>query len=137
MRPLAPLRTPHRNRLDVLAPQHGATAAAAGMTPVVGDGGVSHATFTGGTNGRNAVIGAEPRAQLLFCHAARFASHVISRFEPYLPIVNDEHRQGRRTPDDDKGIAAGALAGEREAAAGQGVVEASGQRAATDDGKFR
>ena len=107
------------------------------MSPVVRDCRVSHAAFTGGTDGRNAVIGAEPRAQPLFGRAARLASHVIGRFEPDLPVVNDEHRQRRGPPDEDEGVAAGTLAGEREAAAGQRVVEASRQRAATDDGEFR
>ncbi len=117
MRPLDALRAAHGDRLDVLAAEHGPAAAAAGVPAVVRDRRVADGTLAGGPDRRDPVVGAEPRAQLFFRHRTRLAAHVIGRLEPYLAIVDHEHRQPRRTADDDDGVAAGALAGNGKAAA--------------------
>ncbi len=125
------------NRLDVLAAEHGAAAAAAGMATVVRDGGIAHGALGRRSNRGNPVVGAQPCAQRVLGRLAGLAAQLLGWLEPDGPVVHDQHRQRGRAADDDDGIAAAALARQREAAAGQRVVEPLGQRAAADDGELR
>ena len=62
VRPLAPLRAAHGDRLDVLGAEHRAAAAAAGVAAVVRDRGVAHPALAGRADRRDLEVGAEPRA---------------------------------------------------------------------------
>jgi hypothetical protein len=54
-----------------------------------------------------------------------------------LSLVYDQEREAVGTADKDNGIAAAPLAGQREAAACKRIVDAIGERTATDDSEFR
>ena len=95
MRPLAALRPAHGNRLDVLAAEHRSAAAAAGVTAVVRDRGVAHAALAGRPDRGDAIVGAEPGAQLLLRNVARVAEKVVGGLEPNLAVVHDQHRPVR------------------------------------------
>ena len=76
VRPLAALRPAHGDRLDVLAAQHRAAAAAAGVPAVVRDRRVADRALAGRPDRRDAVVGAEPRAQRRFGLLARRAAQI-------------------------------------------------------------
>ena len=134
--PLAALRAAHRDRLDVLAAEDGAAATAPGMSSVVRDRGVTDRALPGRANRSNAVVRPQPRSQLLFSLVTRSAKDLVSRVQSNLPIVNDEDGPCGGAADNDDGVAATALAGHRESAAGQRVIEPVGQRTSRDDGKL-
>ena len=66
VRPLAALGAAHGDRLDVLAAQHGAAPAAAGVAAVVRDRRVADRVLAGGADRRDLIVGAEPRFQRRF-----------------------------------------------------------------------
>ena len=76
MRPLAALRAAHGDRLDVLAAQHGAAAAAAGVAAVVRDRRVADRVLAGGADRGDLIVGAKPRAQRRLGHLACGAAKV-------------------------------------------------------------
>src|SRR6185436_1210290 len=115
-------------RLDVLAAQHRAAAAATGVAPIVRDRRVENAALAGWPDRGNAIVGAESRAQLFFRDVTRIARDIVRRLEPDLSVVDHQNRLRGRPPDDDDGVAAGALAGHGKTAARERVVEAAGER---------
>src|SRR6185312_3572559 len=134
--PLAARGSPDGDRLDVLAAEDGAAAAASRMSPVMRDRRVPDAALAGGSDRGDLEAGAEPRLHRRFRIGARRAAQVIRGLEPHTAVVDHQRRERRGAADDDDGVAAAALAGNSEAAAGEGVVEAIGQRASTDDGEL-
>ena len=136
MRPLAPLRAADGNRLQVLAAEHRAAAAAAGMASVVRDRRVADPAFPGGANRRDLIVRAEAGLERRFRGTTRCPTKIFRRLEPDLPVINDQGRQRCGPSDDDDGVAAATLAGNRESAAGERIVDPIGQRTLADDGKF-
>src|SRR5262245_39805831 len=106
MRPRASLSAVNGNGLDVLCTQNRAAAAAAGMPPVVRDRRVANLPLAGRTNGGDAVFGSEPSTQSLFRHVARGAAEVAGALDSHAAVVDNQHGQLRRSPDDDERIGA-------------------------------
>src|SRR5262245_56469786 len=92
VRPLRSLRAAHRDRFDVLDPEHRTAPATPGMTSVMRDRGVANAALTCGTDRRDAVVRAQSRAQTLFGDRACISAHVFGRLEAHVAIVDHEHR---------------------------------------------
>ncbi len=134
--PVAAVRPADGNGLDVLAAKDGATAAPAGVPAVMRDRRVKHTPLARRSDRGNPIVGSEPGPQLVLGHRTRIATHVICRLEPNVSVIDNQHRQRPRPPDDDDGVAAALLAGDGKTAAGERVVEATGQRARADDGEL-
>ena len=92
--------------------------------------------LAGGANRRDLIIGPESRFERRFRDVARRSAKVFGRLEPDPPVINDQRRALTPVHDHDR-VATASLAGNREAAAGQRVVDPVRQRALADDGKFR
>ena len=136
MCPLAILRPADGNRLDALAAEHRTTAAATGMPPVVRDGRVAHSPLSRWTDRGDAIVSAEPSAQLLLRDLTRVAEHIVGRLESNVSIVDDQHRPVRGASDDDDRVGTRPLSCDRETTARERIVEALGQRTLADDRKL-
>ena len=94
VRPLAALRAAHGDRLDVLAAQHGAAAAAAGVAAVVRDRGVADRVLAGRADRRDPIVGAEPRSQRsLRSPGTSRRARPPADSSAHLAVVDDQHRQ--------------------------------------------
>ncbi len=107
------------------------------MPAVMRDRRVKHTPLARRSDRGNPIVGPEPGPQLVLGHRTRIATHVICRLEPNVAVIDDQHRQRPRPPDDDDGVATALFAGNGETAAGERVVEATGQGARADDGELR
>ena len=114
--------------LDVLRPEHGAEAAAAGMATVVADRRVPDTAFTGGSDGRCAPPAPVRLPQRLFGLCSRHSCQLGGRYEPDAVVGYQEHRQLIGASADDDGIVARQLARDGELARRQRVGDESGQR---------
>ena len=100
VRPLAALRAAHGDRLDVLAAEHRAAAAAAGVAAVVRDRGVAHGALAGRADRGDPEVGAEPRSQRLpprrWHVAPRTSPAGSSRTAPSSMTSTDSSRRAAR-----------------------------------------
>ena len=125
------------DRLEELGAHHRAEPAAAGVAAVVRDRREADELLARRPDRGHPVGGAEPRAQRLLRGGGRQAPEVARGLEPRAVLVDDQDA-GRVTgaADDDR-IVAGPLAGDREVARRERVVEPVGQRRLRDDGELR
>ena len=141
VRPLGRCVPRTRDRLDILRAQHRPAAAPPGMAAIVRNSGVANQMLTRRPDRCDPIISAKPRFQCRFSLPARCASMFRRGFEPHgaaaARSIDNQHREFRRAADDDDGVAATALARNREAAAGKRVIDAPRQRALAHHGELR
>ena len=137
LRDRALARRPHGDGLQALGAHDRAEPAAAGVAAVVRDGRVAHQALTGRADRGDPVGGSEPRAQPRLRLGGGEPPEVGGVDEP-APSPSTTSADGvvAGAADDDR-IVAGQLAGDREVARRERVVEAVGERRLRDHGELR
>src|SRR4051794_32957617 len=130
-------RGPDRNGFEELGPEHGAEAAAAGVAAVVRDRRVLDEVLARGADRGDAPRLAEPLAKARLGLRRGQAPEVARGLEPRaVPVDQERRRLGARAGDDDR-VVARELAGDREVARGERVVEHPGEGRLRHDGELR